>query len=62
MQDDDASTEEDLAAPGLGNHPLACKPLGQAACTQHGKTSFETVPMTDGQLSNFSPLEKIISH
>lgn len=42
------------AVPRLSHCPSACKPQGQNAM-QEKKTSFETVPKTNGQLPNFSP-------
>lgn len=42
------------AVPRLSHCPSACKPQGQNAMREK-KTSFETVPKTNGQLPNFSP-------
>lgn len=42
------------AVPRLSHCPSACKPQGQNA-RHEKKTSFETVPKTNGQLPNFSP-------
>jgi hypothetical protein len=44
---------------GLSHCPLARKPQGQNVYPQEGKTSFETMPMTKGQLPNFSLAQKI---
>lgn len=42
------------AVPGLSHCPSACKPQGQSAMHEK-KTSFETLPKTNGQLPSSSP-------
>lgn len=53
------SHRSNSAVIGLSHCPLAHKPQGQSVYPQEGKTSFETMPMTKGQLPDFSLAQKI---